>query len=101
MLGGIIKSCLLYTSGYAHWHDRQTGTLQGDIMDSLNGSRGIFEWLFDQATLFQAHWIALPREYRESGNYMEDVDAWFSGALDKLAAGVYSEMCIRDSFYRV
>ena len=78
------------TWGYAHWHDRQTATLQGDIMDSLNGSRGIFEWLFDQAALFQAHWMALPREYRESGNYMEDVDAWFSGAVDKLAAGVYS-----------
>ena len=78
------------TRGYTHWHDRQTATLQADIMDSLNGSRGTFEWLFDQATLFQEHWVTLPHEYHESGNYMEDVDAWLSGAVDKLAAGVYS-----------
>ena len=78
------------TRGYTHWHDRQTATLQADIMDELNGSRGIFEWLFEQASLFQAHWMTLPHEYHESGNYMEDVDAWLSGAVAKLAASVYS-----------
>lgn len=74
------------TRGYVHWHDRQTATLQEDIMDALDGSRGIFEWLFAQATLFQAHWMALPTEHRESGNYMEDVDAWLGEAVAKLAA---------------
>lgn len=78
------------TWGFTHWHDRQTSTLNGDIMDKLNGSRGIFEWLYNQAVLFQAHWMALPLEYRESGNYMEDVDAWLSEAVVKLAASVYS-----------
>lgn len=78
------------TRGYTHWHDRQTATLQADIMDELNGSRGIFEWLFNQAFLFQTHWMTLSLEHRESGNYMEDVDAWLSGAVDKLAASVYS-----------
>jgi hypothetical protein len=78
------------TWGYTHWHDRQTSTLCADIMDELNGSRGIFEWLFDQAMLFQAHWMTLPLEYRESGNYMGDVDAWLSDAVAKLAASVYS-----------
>jgi hypothetical protein len=32
----------------------------------------------------------VPLEYRESGNYMEDVDAWLCGAVAKLAASVYS-----------
>ena len=78
------------THGYWNWHGRQISTLCADIMDELNGSRGIFEWLFNQATLFQTQWMALPLEYRESGNYMEDVDAWLSDAVVKLAASVYS-----------
>lgn len=79
-----------FTWGYTHWHDRQNVMLQADIMDELNGSRGIFEWLFNQAVLFQTHWMTLPLEYRESGNYMEDASTWLSEAMVKLAASVYS-----------
>lgn len=78
------------TWSYTHWHDRQTPALQGDIMDELNGGRGIFEWLYNQAVLFQAHWVTLPLEHRENGSYMEEVDAWLSEAAVKLAASVYS-----------
>jgi len=78
------------TWGYTHWHDRQTTTLQADIMDELNGSRGIFEWLFNQAVLFQTHWMTLSIEHRENGSYMEDVADWLSDAVAKLAASVYS-----------
>lgn len=72
------------TWGYALWHEKQKQEGIQDLWDNVGGSRGIFEWLFEQAGLFQKWWDDLPEDAPERDDYYGQVDCWLTMALNEI-----------------
>lgn len=54
------------------------------ILDMLGGSRGLYDWVLDEATAFENMWVNLDEDDPRLERYYEEVDAWFIKAFDKL-----------------
>lgn len=61
-----------------------------NLMDMLNGSRGIFDWVESQAIAFEGMWVTLDEEDPRFSAYYEEVDEWFTKAFDKLVLEGYN-----------
>lgn len=57
------------------------------LMDQLQGSRGLFDWVHEEATAFEAVWIALDEQDPRREDYYGEVDEWFRTAFAKLILG--------------
>lgn len=54
------------------------------VMDKLQGSRGLYDWVHEQASAFEAMWVSLDEEDGRREDYYGEVDSYFQTALDKL-----------------
>lgn len=72
------------TWAYALWHDKRKEQVMYELWDSKGGSRGIFEWLYEQAVRFQIWWDELPEDAPERECYFEEIDEWLITELDTL-----------------
>lgn len=75
------------TFHYAAWHQNQTDELQEKLIEKFEGSRGIFQWIENQAELFEVYWAnqqEIERNTVESTGYYEAIDKW----MEKAIAGI-------------
>lgn len=54
------------------------------MMDRLNGSRGLFDWVFAEAQAFDEMWMKLPEDDPRRDAYYSEVESRFASAFDKL-----------------
>ena len=68
----------------AHKWDAQPEFIRERMMDNLNGSRGLYDWLHDQANRFEEMWKNLQQDAPEREDYYLVVEKWIDDAFNKL-----------------
>lgn len=63
-----------------------------NLMDLLQGSRGLYDWVMHEATTFEEMWVALGEGDASKEDYYGEVDKWFDTALDKLILRGYNNV---------
>ena len=75
-----------FNAGY-HWHS-VSEEARGDLIDHLDGSRGLMEKIIDWAREFDAFWEALPENDGRRENYISEVDEFAEQKLKTMIAEI-------------
>lgn len=81
LLGEVIYDM---TFAMTHRWRAQPTIIREQMMDNLNGSRGLYDWIYEQALNFEEMWQDLPDNAPQREDYYNVVDRWIDDAFNKL-----------------